>query len=111
MSGHALVACPKPTRAKKRKPVGRDPKWLAWVRTFPCCKCGRPGPSEAHHTTFGRGKGQKAPDRESMPLCLRCHHGLHSVSGEFKGFNQEQLRAWQGEQVERMHELARDLQP
>lgn len=105
MTSRLLVACPKPTRVKKRKPPGRDPEWLAWVRTFPCCKCGRRAPSEAHHTTFGRGKGQKAADNETMPLCLLCHEGLHKLNGEFKDFDQLQLREWQGQQVALMQAL------
>lgn len=56
------------------KPDGplRDPRFLAWVRLRPCCICGAPGPSEAHH--YGpRGAGQKTDDVRTVPLC-RLHH-------------------------------------
>lgn len=48
-----------------------------------------------------RGIGQKADDKDAFPLCpRRCHvPGLHALAGPFKGWEKEQLRAWQDEQV------------
>ena len=39
-------------------------------------------------------------DRESMPLCLQCHHDLHNLSGLFKGWNRDELRTWQEAHVQ-----------
>jgi hypothetical protein len=56
-----------------RKPApAHDWKYLAFVRTHPCCACGRMRWVEAAHTG-PHGLGQKAPDRDAVPLCVRCH--------------------------------------
>jgi len=56
------------------------PKYLAYVRTLPCCVCNKPGPSEPHHIKgvggFS-GAGLKAPDYASMPMCATCHREMH----------------------------------
>jgi hypothetical protein len=87
----------KPTRGK----AGDEPERLAWLRSLDCCACGRRGLSHAHHRTLsGRGKGQKSPDSEAMPLCARCHSDLHSLAGMFRGLSKLALREWQIRQVE-----------
>jgi hypothetical protein len=54
----------------------RSKKYLAWVKTLPCCICGAPA-DDAHHIIgvghYG-GMGTKAPDSLTMPVC-RGHHG------------------------------------
>ena len=57
----------------------RSPKYLAWVRTLPCCICGRPA-GEAHHIKgIGHmsGIGIKASDAMTMPLCREHHSEMH----------------------------------
>jgi len=59
------------------KPV-RDPKYLAFLRTFPCVVCCGTRWIEAAH--FGaHGTSQKASDLDALPLC-RAHHqtGKHA---------------------------------
>lgn len=68
---------------------------MKWVRTLACAECRKPGPSEAHHPTYGRGMGQKADDNVCFPLCLKCHSDFHSAKGTFQNLNKEQRRAWQ----------------
>lgn len=56
-------------------------------------------PVQVHHMT-GAGMGVKAHDRETMPLCWRCHadlHGrdLHGRAGRFGFMTKHDLRDWQ----------------
>lgn len=70
----------------KIKPY-RNEKFLAWVREKPCCHCGRPSPSQAHHIIGiggNRGAGLKADDSQVIPLCHECHSIVHGASGTVK---------------------------
>lgn len=50
----------------------RNPRYLAWIRTQPCCVCGSRRRIEASHTG-PHGLGQKSPDSSAIPLCRRHH--------------------------------------
>ena len=59
----------------------RSPRYLAWIRTQPCCVCGSTQPCcvcgskksiEASHTG-PHGLGQKSPDASAIPLCAKHH--------------------------------------
>ena len=57
----------------------RDSKRLAAIRQLPCCECGRAAPSQAAHSNFsihGKGRGIKADDKYTIPLCHVCHAAL-----------------------------------
>ena len=57
----------------------RDNKRLEKIRSLPCCQCGASPRSQAAHSNFGqhgKGKGVKADDRYTIPLCYECHAGL-----------------------------------
>lgn len=98
--------------AKQARPPeeGGDEAYLDFVRSLPCCACGKNAPSHAHHETGGgRGKGQKAPDNRTMPLCFQCHREFHSVSGRFDGFTFDGKRMWQEMEIERVQELRGQL--
>lgn len=103
---------------KRKKPMSRvaakqrsaeeggDEAYLAFIRSLPCCACGARAPSHAHHETGGgRGKGQKAPDRRTLPLCFRCHRQFHDLNGRFEGFTAEGKRVWQDLEILRCQEL------
>jgi hypothetical protein len=94
--------------------------YIQWVRKQPCCVCGMPGPSHAHHHTNGptfapdsprpeksigvkRGKSQKADDWYTLPVCHKCHRKLHDFAGKFREYNGTQRDVWQDEQVRRHH--------
>jgi len=57
----------------------RNPKHLTFVRTLPCCNCGRTDIIHAHHIRMGSvcGTGLKPNDSECVPLCDMCHSTLH----------------------------------
>ena len=50
----------------------RNPRYLAWIRTQPCCVCGATQRIEASHTG-PHGIGQKSPDSSAIPLCAKHH--------------------------------------
>lgn len=53
----------------------RNPKRLAAIRKLPCIRCGQ-SPSQAAHSNsskHGKGRGIKASDEYTVPLCYSCH--------------------------------------
>ena len=65
---------------RQREPRERDNKHLAFIRSLPCCICGRIDTDAAHIRTanIGLGKRQsglaeKPSDKWTVPLC-RIHH-------------------------------------
>lgn len=76
----------------------RSERYLAWVRSLPCCMTGEEG-CEAHHV-IGIGYGlsgwaMKAPDSFAMPLTPWAHRMVH------------QRHEWQPWQVEWLKETIR----
>ena len=73
---------PSPRRRFRRRGPARDPLYRAFVRTFPCCACGRVEQSQAAHTGHDGGMHQKSSDYSCVPLCNGCHveydNGLRS---------------------------------
>lgn len=67
--------------ATKRK-IGKDPAYLDYIRSLPCCVCVTLGASQTSLTESAhvgpRGMSQKCPDRETLPLCA-----LHHRDGQF----------------------------
>lgn len=53
----------------------RNPKRLAEVRKLPCIRCGNPHSQAAHSNSakHGKGRGIKASDQFTVPLCFKCH--------------------------------------
>lgn len=80
-------------------------KYMAFVRSKPCAECGRWGPSEANHVTYGRGLGQKADDSLCFPLCTKCHSDWHDMRGTFFDMTKTQRRAYQEKKVAHYHRL------
>lgn len=84
---------------RKPNPAGSDPAHLAWIREQPCCVCLTYDFVEAHHSTVGRGLGQKTSDRETMPLCRACHGNFHNARGCFRDWTRQRRTLWQKERV------------
>ncbi|MFK6229603.1 hypothetical protein Q4108_02585 [Acinetobacter baumannii] len=53
----------------------RDAKRLAAIRKLPCVRCGYPHSQAAHSNSskHGKGRGIKASDLYTVPLCYVCH--------------------------------------
>ena len=72
----------------------RNPKRLDAIRSLPCCQCGASPRSQAAHSNFGqhgKGKGVKADDRYTLPMCHKCHGRLDKYE---MGMNREQSLEW-----------------
>lgn len=57
----------------------RDNDRLKAIRKMICCECGADAPSQAAHSNFGihgKGKGVKADDKYTLPMCHKCHANL-----------------------------------
>lgn len=87
----------------------RDAKRLAAIRKLPCVRCGQ-SPSQAAHSNsskHGKGRGIKASDEFTVPLCYSCH----SQFDQFKlGTRQESEALFEKwlEKTERMLNLNND---
>lgn len=63
------------------RPRLHDEKFLAFLRTKPCCICGRVGETEAAHIRIGfRALGKKPDDKDATPLCAEHHREQHSMN-------------------------------
>ncbi len=60
------------------RPRLHDDGYLRFLRTKPCCICGKVGDTEAAHIRIGfRTLGKKPDDRFATPLCRQCHREQH----------------------------------
>ena len=97
-------------RSATRRKVGRDPEYLAYIRSLPCCVCVKldaicvRGCSQTSLTESAhvgpRGLSQKCPDKEALPLCAEHHregqfsqHSMGKMFWAHFGLNREQLLA------------------
>ena len=63
---------------------------MALVKQLPCCVCGAPPPSDAHHVFCGRYGQRKASDFETISLCKECHQGpdgIHNRKSTWEAIN------------------------
>lgn len=69
-----------PMKAKQPDPR-RNRGHLDFIRSLPCCVCGKGPRSEAAHIRAGTdgGMGVKPSDRWTVPLCPRHHREQHNV--------------------------------
>ena len=87
----------------------RDNDRLKAIRKMICCECGADAPSQAAHSNFGihgKGKGIKADDRYTIPLCVICHQNFdQNLSQQTR---QQQLE-WFLEKLESTNETLKRL--
>ena len=111
-----ITAIPKPAKREKKpaKPVKKrnikrhSREWLRaygsrerveWVKSLPCCACGKIGFSECAHIRAG-GMGRKSDAGFTVPLCghlagliKNCHSDIHTMGvwswQESRGINLE----------------------
>ena len=69
----------------------RDAKRLAAIRKLPCVRCGNSNSQAAHSNSakHGKGRGIKADDAFTVPLC----HVCHSDFDQYNLGNREQSEA------------------
>lgn len=93
--------------------AGEDKQYIRFIRNRPCSaqssRCR--GDIVPHHATVvppgwrNRGKAQRNQDYLAIALCWLHHIDFHSLSGFFKGWTYEELRAWQLAQIDVNHML------
>ncbi len=81
----------------------RSPKRLAAIRKLPCVRCGNPN-SQAAHSNFGehgKGKGIKADDKYTIPLCHSCHIDFD----QYKTMGREESKEWFDKMLEKTERM------
>ena len=71
----------------------RNNQRLIDIRKLPCVKCGYPAPSQAAHSNFaehGKGRGIKADDNFTIPLCHICHRWFDT----YESMNRQKSKDW-----------------
>lgn len=90
----------KPRSATKKR-TGKDPDYLSWLHTLPCCVDSHVHTSRIEAAHLGpRGLSTKAPDRQAVPMCGGHHKGLHMFGP--KGFWEKHRQDWR-EVIEKLN--------
>ena len=67
------------------KPIQhRNKDYIKYIQMQPCCSCGAPAPSFAHHCRkidSGRPTQNKVSDYDCLPFCDVCHAHEHRAMG------------------------------
>lgn len=76
--------------------AGEDDDYTAWVRRQRCRVPGQTctNPAEVHHPRHNVGLAQRAHDHRALALCHQHHADLHALSGPFKGWVRDMVRAY-----------------
>lgn len=72
------------------------------LRSLPCCRCGK-SPVQVAHSNFyehGKGRGIKAGDEYTIPLCHTCHSWLDG----YWELNRKQAKKWFAEHLAMVNE-------
>lgn len=89
--------------------MNRDKKRLERIRALSCCECGASPRSQAAHSNFGihgKGKGIKASDEYTIPLCVTCHQNFdQNLSQQTR----QQQMDWFNEKLESTNETLKRL--
>ena len=74
----------------------RGPKRLAEIRKLPCVRCGNPNSQAAHSNSakHGKGRGIKASDEFTVPLCHSCHSQFDQFKLGSREENEKMFEAW-----------------
>lgn len=87
----------------------RSTKRLNEIRKLPCVRCGS-GPSQAAHSNsskHGKGRGIKASDEFTVPLCYKCHSAFDKFELGTRQESEAMFEQWL-EKTERMMNLDKD---
>ncbi|MFX8663178.1 hypothetical protein ABTM59_11395 [Acinetobacter baumannii] len=87
----------------------RDAKRLAAIRKLPCVRCGYPHSQAAHSNSskHGKGRGIKASDLYTVPLCYTCHAAFDKFELGTRQDSEALFNQWL-EKTERMLSLKDD---
>ncbi|MDH1005697.1 hypothetical protein [Acinetobacter junii] len=81
----------------------RDAKRLVAIRKLPCIRCGNPNSQAAHSNSakHGKGRGIKASDEFTVPLCYKCHSAFDKFELGTRQESEAMFEQWL-EKTERM---------
>lgn len=87
----------------------RDAKRLAAIRKLPCVRCGYPHSQAAHSNSgkHGKGRGIKASDEFTVPLCAICHGLFDQFNLGTRQESEAMFERWL-EKTERMLKIEND---
>ena len=79
----------------------KSEKYLKWVRSQPCCVCGKPADHAHHIIGVGgmSGMGLKAQDWATVPVCAE-HHRLIHLFPDMQGDQWEWIARTLGRAIE-----------
>lgn len=81
----------------------RSTKRLTEIRKLPCVRCGQ-SPSQAAHSNFGehgKGKGIKADDKYTIPLCHSCHQWFD----QYRGMGRVESKEWFNQALNKTNQI------
>lgn len=81
----------------------RSKKRLNEIRALPCVRCGQ-SPSQAAHSNsgkHGKGKGIKADDKYTIPLCHSCHQWFD----QYRGMGLVESKEWFDKMLEKTERM------
>ncbi|EHU1527881.1 DUF968 domain-containing protein [Acinetobacter baumannii] len=87
----------------------RSKKRLSEIRALPCVRCGQ-SPSQAAHSNsskHGKGRGIKASDEFTVPLCAICHGLFDQFNLGTRQESEAMFERWL-EKTERMLKIEND---
>ncbi|MDE9415749.1 hypothetical protein [Acinetobacter nosocomialis] len=87
----------------------RSTKRLSEIRALPCVRCGYPHSQAAHSNSskHGKGRGIKASDEFTVPLCAICHGLFDQFNLGTRQESEAMFERWL-EKTERMLNLKDD---
>ncbi|HEE5581737.1 TPA: DUF968 domain-containing protein [Acinetobacter baumannii] len=87
----------------------RSKKRLSEIRALPCVRCGYPHSQAAHSNSskHGKGRGIKANDLYTVPLCYVCHAAFDKFELGTRQESEAMFERWL-EKTERMLNLKGD---
>ncbi|MDP7799253.1 DUF968 domain-containing protein [Acinetobacter baumannii] len=81
----------------------RSTKRLNEIRALPCVRCGYPHSQAAHSNSgkHGKGKGIKADDKYTIPLCHNCHQWFD----QYRGMGLVESKEWFDKMLEKTERM------
>lgn len=90
--------------------MNRDKQRLDAIRALPCCVCGAGPRSQAAHSNFsehGKGRGIKADDKYTIPLCDTDHKRFDQM---LMGMDRNESLEWFERKLKFINEVLDDIE-
>lgn len=109
--GHLAHACPEKHWSYPKAQRVESEAYRRLVASFPCAHCGLGSASQAAHENAGKGKGIKAGDDRTFPLCHEGGNGCHAAFDQYRLIEGGRMAhiALGSQYVDKMQAMARRL--